>query len=153
MKQLVSISLFALLFTLLILPSCRQKGSDVISEENTFVEAVPEAVVTPGFVHAVYFWLKKDNPELLDEFINEALPKLAEVPSIQSVIWGPPAGTPRAVVDNSYDIAWIVNFASAADQDAYQIDSLHLEFVEKYGSLFEKVQIYDNTVTQYHTSK
>ncbi len=100
----------------------------------------------PGFIHAVYFWLKKDNPELLKEFKEIALPKLATVPSIKNVYWGPPAGTPREVVDNSYDISWIVTFENAAEQDKYQVDPLHVEFVEKYKSLFERVQVYDNLV-------
>lgn len=105
---------------------------------------------TPGFTHAVYFWLKDDNPSLLEDFKKKGLPKLATVPSIQSVTWGPPAGTPRDVVDNSYDLAWIVNFANAADQDKYQVDPLHLEFVKLYEPLFEKVVVYDNIVQHHH---
>lgn len=132
--------------------SCKQQASP----ETTNAEIAPveqKTEVTPGFVHAVYFWLKDDNPELVDDFINNGLPELAKVPSIQSVSWGPAAGTERAVVDNSYDLAWIVNFANAEDQDAYQVDPLHVEFVEKYKSIFERVQVYDNIVNHYYSDK
>ena len=100
----------------------------------------------PGFIHSVYFWLKEDDPDLLKEFKEKALPKLAEVPSIKNVYWGPPAGTPRDVVDNSYDISWIVTFDNAEEQDKYQVDPIHIAFVEKYKSLFERVQVYDSVV-------
>ncbi|MFT4534584.1 MAG: hypothetical protein ACJA1A_002350 [Saprospiraceae bacterium] len=114
--------------------------------KTTFIEEPETKATNPGFIHAVYFWLKKDNPALLKELKEVALPKLATVPSIKNVYWGPPAGTPRDVVDNSYDISWIVTFENAVDQDKYQVDPLHVEFVEKYKSLFEKVQVYDNLV-------
>ena len=128
--------------------SCKPEAKP-IDPQPTSSTASEEVESIPGFVHGVYFWLKKDNPELVDEFIKEGLPKLAAVPSIQSVSWGPPAGTPRDVVDNSYDLAWIVTFKSAEDQDKYQVDPIHLEFVEKYKSIFDHVQVYDNLVTNY----
>ncbi len=144
---------FAIIICVLLsLQSCRQNENNNNQEVNNPAEISKESIATPKFVHAVYFWLKKDNPELVNEFLNDGLPKLAKVPSIQSVSWGPPAGTPREVVDNSYDLAWIVNFASAEDQDKYQVDPLHVEFVEKYKLIFEKVQVYDNLVTS-HVSK
>lgn len=125
-------------------PPAKQIKIEKMTNEST-------TKATPGFTHAVYFWLKKDNPALLEEFKTKGLAKLATVSSIQSVTWGPPAGTPREVVDNSYDMAWIIHFANAADQDEYQVDLIHLEFVELYKSLFERVQVYDNVV-QHHSN-
>ena len=131
--------------------SCKQDQKASQAVDKTTSDVTTMKSTAPGFVHTVYFWLKDDNPELVNDFINNGLPALAKVPSIQSVSWGPPAGTPREVVDNSYDIAWIVNFASAEDQDAYQVDSLHVVFVDKYKSIFEKVQVYDNIVNHFET--
>lgn len=148
MRNLILLS-FSLILLCSTLQSCKQKDNSSDQKANIDAPKTETKIVSPGFVHAVYFWLKKDNPELVKEFIDEGLPKLAKVPSIQSVTWGPPAGTPREVVDNSYDLAWIVNFANAEDQDAYQVDPLHLEFVEKYKSIFDRVQVYDNTVSQF----
>lgn len=117
-------------------------------------QEVEETIITPeqeevkiGFIHNVYFWLKKDaDPEIIETFKSEALPALAEVSSIQKVYWGPPAMTDRSVVDNSYDVAWITMFADSAGHEAYQIDPIHLKFVEEYSDIFEKVAVYDNEV-------
>jgi len=118
-----------LALTIFILQSCKQKENTAEQDNPTPTESTQTKAATPGFVHAVYFWLNDDNPELVDDFINNGLPALAEVPSIQSVSW--------------------VNFATAEDQDAYQVDSLHVVFVEKYKSIFEKVQVYDNLVNHH----
>lgn len=147
-----SFLLLATTFSILAIYSCGPKEKSQNNTPDTIETVIESPQLQPGFVHAVYFWLKKDNPELVNEFVNEGLPLLAKVPSIQSVSWGPPAGTPRDVVDNSYDIAWIVNFANAEDQEKYQVDSLHVEFVDKYKSIFDKVQVYDNIV-EHFTSK
>jgi hypothetical protein len=147
MRQISPIFVVILLSFFTIL-SCAPKEQTQTQDVLENIEP-PQAEVKPGYIHTVYFWLKKDNPELLAEFMNEALPKLAEVPSIQSVSWGPPGSTLRDVVDSSYDLAWIVNFASAEDEEKYQVDPLHVEFVEKYKSIFEKVQVYDNIVDHY----
>ena len=141
--------LFITLLSVFIISSCKQKPEVKQEQAATTTAEVQSPQAEPGFVHAVYFWLKKDNPELVKEFIEVGLPELAKVPSIQSVSWGPPAGTPREVVDNSYDLAWIVNFANAEDQDKYQVDPLHVEFVEKYKSIFDRVQVYDNIVNHH----
>jgi len=150
MRKLMVFSI-STLFVIVIFFSCTPKEKTLSPEVKNSDENISTNIIEPGFTHAVYFWLKKDNPELLDEFVKEGLPKLAKVPSIQSVSWGPPASTSRDVIDGSYDLAWIVNFANAEDQDKYQVAPLHLEFVEKYKSLFEKVQVYDNIVEHYHT--
>lgn len=139
MKNIIT---FIFIITLLTV-SCN------LQTENISTIPIERTEITnthPGFMHVVYFWLKKDKPELLKEFKEKGLPKLATVSSIKNVYWGPPAGTPRDVVDNSYDISWIVTFDSVDEQDKYQVDPIHLEFVDTYKSLFEKVQVYDNVV-------
>jgi len=52
--------------------------------------------------------------------------------------------TPREIVDNTYDFAWICHFQDKAGHDAYQINPIHRAFVEKYEHLFDRVKIYDN---------
>lgn len=130
------ISLYGLLLT-----SCK-------TESSTSHTPIPtnNTIEMPGFIHTVYFWFKEDSdPKLKEEFVN-GLEELAKVKSIQSVYYGPPAGTPRDVVDNSYDYAWVTHFKTSADHDAYQIDPIHLEFIEKYKSLWKEVVVYDNLV-------
>ncbi len=139
MKKISSIIICALLSA----TACNMQNGEKNKKEMNTIEMKAS---NPGFVHAVYFWLKKDNPVLLKEFKEVALPKLATVPSIKNVYWGPSAGTPREVVDNTYDMSWIVTFDSAAEQDEYQVDPIHLEFVKKYESLFDQVKVYDSIV-------
>lgn len=117
----------------------------VVEEAQT--EAVADAEKT-GFVHVVYFWLNEDiSDEDRQRFEAEGLKSLATCPTIQKVYYGPPAMSPRDVVDNSYDFAWVCHFKNKADQDAYQAEPIHLKFIEDFGSMWTKVQVYDNLVT------
>lgn len=134
--------LIVMSFTFL-LTNCNSEDLRTKSSEAT--QKVEESI-RPGFIHTVYFWFEEDaDPKLKEKFID-GLENLAKVKSIQSVFYGPPAGTPRDVVDNSYDYAWITNFATSADHDAYQVDPLHLEFIDKYKALWKEVKVYDNLV-------
>ncbi len=96
------------------------------------------------FVHHVYFWLehpenKKEHAALLD-----GLKKLSAVPSIQQYHIGIPATTNRDVIDTGYAFSWLALFANKADQDAYQIDPIHLDFIDSCKQLWKKVIVYDS---------
>ncbi|MDP8245487.1 MAG: Dabb family protein [Candidatus Hinthialibacter antarcticus] len=97
-----------------------------------------------GFVHMVFFWLK---PEATEEdkksMINDCMKDLAAIESVNHLWAGKPAGTPREVVDNSYDLGLIVVYDDQAGHDAYQDDPRHVAFVQKYKPLFEKIQVFD----------
>lgn len=122
-------------------------GCNVHSDKsNEPKSTIPERVNAPKFIHSVFFYFKDDADTLLKaDFIN-GLDKLANVNSIQRVHYGPPAMTTREVVDNTYDYAWLVDFASEEDHELYQKDPIHLEFIEKYKSLWKEVKVYDNIV-------
>jgi hypothetical protein len=69
------------------------------------------------------------------------------VESIEKMYVGPVAPTEaRGVVDNSYNLALIVHFSDIAGQDAYQIDPVHLKFVDEHKDKWTKVIVYDNLV-------
>jgi len=96
------------------------------------------------FVHHVYFWLKSaDNKEDKNALI-EGLKKLSAVTTIAEYHIGLPAATNRPVIDSSYSVSWCVLFKTAEDQDSYQVDPLHLKFVEECSSLWGKVIVYDS---------
>jgi hypothetical protein len=38
----------------------------------------------------------------------------------------------------------LVLFKDKADQDAYQVDPIHLKFVEQYAHLWSRVVVYDS---------
>jgi hypothetical protein len=93
-------------------------------------------------IHQVYFWLHdKNNTE---EFLTEAVPMLGRCKNVGKFIAGVPAATEdREVVDHSFQVSCTIFFDSLEDQLAYQSDPLHLEFIEKYSSMWSTVKVYD----------
>jgi hypothetical protein len=95
------------------------------------------------FIHHVYFWLKEnDNKNLL--LLIEGLEKLSAVSTIQSFHIGKPAATIRDVIENTYTVSWLVLFKNKDDQDSYQTDPIHLNFVKECSHLWSKVVVYDS---------
>jgi hypothetical protein len=146
-KTLLYMKTIFLLFLIIVLSSCssshqdrsKQKHSESESNQQNLGNHVSEST----FVHTVFFWMKEDLSAEEAKFFEEGMDELGRIPSILSYKWGKPAGTPRDVVDNSYTYAWIGEFASPEDQDAYQIDPLHKKFVEEAKDLWTKIQVYD----------
>lgn len=141
-----------LLLALFLLTACgsndNQQGAMNVTD---MTERAPAADFTaaspaPGFIHTVFFWLREDITDAERAAFLADLNKLRTIDVIQTAHVGRPAGTPREVVDNSYDYAWIVHFNNAADQDAYQEHPVHLQFVEAQEEAWTRVQVYDTVV-------
>lgn len=96
------------------------------------------------FVHHVYFWLKNPDSKEDKAKLVEGLKKLSAVKTIRMFHIGHPAGTDRDVIDRSYSVSWLVLFDNGKDQDSYQTDPIHLNFVEECSSLWTKVIVYDS---------
>ncbi|HVY75744.1 MAG TPA: Dabb family protein [Puia sp.] len=96
------------------------------------------------FIHHVYFWLA--NPENAEERqqLLEGLRKLSKAPTIKRFHIGRPAGTNRNVIDTTYSFSWCILFDSAAEQESYQTDPIHLRFVKECSHLWRRVQVYDS---------
>jgi hypothetical protein len=93
-------------------------------------------------VHAVYFWLKPDlKPQDLARYV-ERLNALVKIPSVVHGWVGTPAETDRPVIDRSYSYGLLVTFKDMAGHDAYQVDPIHLAFLE-CKECWSRVQIYD----------
>ena len=95
------------------------------------------------FIHHVYFWLKNTGNTEDHAALVEGLKKLSRAPSIQQFHIGRPADTNRDVIDGSYAVSWMLIFANDADQATYQIDPMHLKFVEECAHLWSRVIVYD----------
>ena len=115
------------------------------STENASTEnhSMSDQKTNTGFIHTVFFWLKEDATEMEHLAFIKALEVMKTIKTIQHATIGKPANTPRDVVDNSYDYAWIAHFKNAEDQDAYQVDPIHLAFVKSQSHIWTKVQVYD----------
>ncbi len=96
-----------------------------------------------GFIHHVYFWLK--NPENHSDFeqLIDGLTKLSKVKTIQQFHMGKPAATRRDVIESGYSVSWLLLFKHKEDQDSYQVDPIHLKFVDECAHLWRKVVVYD----------
>lgn len=96
------------------------------------------------FIHHVYFWLKNPDSNEDRNKLFEGLKKLSKVTTIRQFHIGRPAATSRGVIDNSYSFSWFLVFDNPADQDSYQVDPIHLKFVEECSHLWNRVIVYDS---------
>jgi hypothetical protein len=136
-------------FALWLLLSAGCVAMDDKSKEpaNTASEAgTAEAAPSATFVHTVFFWMQDSLSEENRQVFLEGLERLKTIETVQHGMVGTPAGTPRDVVDNSYDYALILHFADVAGQDAYQVDPIHQDFVAASQGFWERVQVYDTVL-------
>jgi hypothetical protein len=96
------------------------------------------------FVHHVYFWLKDPADTAARDAIVAGLTALTAAPDILWSHIGVPAAAERGVVDASYAVSWLVFFADKAAQDRYQVDPIHLTFVETCATYWDRVIVYDS---------
>ncbi|MCB0645223.1 MAG: Dabb family protein [Saprospiraceae bacterium] len=130
------------------LTSCQQKQDEITMPTPTpeVEEKAEDMEPDSVFIHTVFFYFKEGvTAEQRTKFEAE-LEKLATCESIYKVWTGKPAGTDRDVVDNTYDYAWVVHFENAEQQDLYQVDPIHLAFIEACKDFWERVQVYDSVV-------
>jgi hypothetical protein len=95
-------------------------------------------------VHTVYFGLHEGtSDDACAQLIEDCRTLLAQVPTVRQIWAGPPAGTPRDVVDNSYGCGLTVLFDDRAGHDVYQDHPLHYDFIERNKAIWQRVQVYD----------
>ena len=96
------------------------------------------------FIHSVYFWLNEGLGEAeAVELRDGCLAHLAKIPGVLRLSVGFPAGTERSVVDNTYAVGLLVEFAGKAEHDYYQVHPDHKAFIEICHRLCSRVQVYD----------
>lgn len=96
------------------------------------------------FVHHVYFWLKDPSSEDDRAQLIEGLKKLSKVKGIKMSHIGQPADTDRNVIDRTYAISWLTIFETSEEQEAYQVDPLHIRFIDECSPVWSKVVVYDS---------
>lgn len=96
------------------------------------------------FIHTVYFWLHEGTSEAaVEQLIGDCRTLLTQVPTVKQIWAGPPAHTPRDVVDNSYGCGLTVVFDDREGHDVYQDHPLHYDFIERNKAIWKRVQVYD----------
>ena len=96
------------------------------------------------FSHVVVFWTDPAQPNAAEELIAGCNHYLKDIPGVLTFHVGKMVGSPRPVVEQSYQVALNLIFPDQAAQDAYQVHPRHVEFVEKvFKRTCKKVVIYD----------
>ena len=83
------------------------------------------------FSHVVIFWTDPANPNAADELIAGANQYLKPIPGVLQFHIGKMVGSPRPVVEQSYQVALNLVFPDKKAQDDYQVHPMHLDFVAK----------------------
>ena len=96
--------------------------------------------------HTVHFWLKPETSADRRAQMLATLKGLVDSPNVTDCRVGKPAGTPREVVDNSYDLQLFTTFKDQAALDRYQSadDQRHMAFIEGFKDCWTRVLIYDS---------
>jgi hypothetical protein len=96
------------------------------------------------FSHVVIFWTDPAKPTATEELLAGAEKYLRPIPGVLSFHVGRMVPSHRDVVEQSYQVALNLQFASKEDEQKYQVHPLHLEFVEKaFKPNCTRVVIYD----------
>ena len=102
------------------------------------------ALIFPMLVHTVYFWLKPELTAAQRADFRKGVESLGGIKSVEKIYVGVPAKTEkRPIIDDSYSVALTVLCKDIAAHDAYQVDPIHLAFVNTCKQYWNRVQIYD----------
>lgn len=98
-------------------------------------------------LHVAYLWAKADISEAEKQKLEAGMKTLLKVKTVKMGYVGKPAATPpREVVDNSYTYSLFLFFDDVKGHDAYQIDPIHIKFVEEHKQYWTKVIVHDSEV-------
>lgn len=118
-------------------------GTSLLALGSTSLFATAPA--SAPLIHHVFFWLKNPSSNADLEKLLEGIRSLKKIETVQEFRIGKPAKTPkRPVIDDSYAVSLYTTFNNVAGHDVYQEHAVHKKFIEVYGSLWSKVQVYDS---------
>ena len=96
-------------------------------------------------IHSVYFWLKPGLTAAERSHFRAEAGTLSAISAIDRIHIGTPAEVAAGgSTDRSFDVALTVFFKDAAAHDAYQVDPVHVAFVEGNRASWVRVQVYDS---------
>jgi hypothetical protein len=100
-----------------------------------------DMILNNTLVHHVHIWLKdKADKKILIEGLNS----LKAINHIRDIHIGVPVGVGNPMGDSLYDASLLVLFNNEAELEAYNIDPIHVAFVENIAkSICAKVTVTD----------
>ncbi|HMP99723.1 MAG TPA: Dabb family protein [Cyclobacteriaceae bacterium] len=95
-------------------------------------------------IHHVFFWMNNPDDASDKDKLLEGLNTLRKIDALRDFRIGVPAATEkREVIESSYDFSLFTAFDDIKGHDAYQVDPVHLKFIDNYKHLWSKVIVYD----------
>ena len=95
-------------------------------------------------VHTVYFWLKPELTLAQRAEFRRGVETLGTIKSVDKFYIGAPAATEkRPVIDHSFSVGITVVCQDVAAEKAYQVDPIHLAFINNCKAFWTRVQVYD----------
>jgi hypothetical protein len=100
----------------------------------------------PGTVdHVVLVWLKRPGNEQDKQILIKQGRELRAIPGIRFLDSGTALPSERPIVDDSFDIAYVMRFDSPAALNAYAVHPVHLKAKEELLRLSRRILVYDVT--------
>jgi hypothetical protein len=93
--------------------------------------------------HHVFFYMAPDASAADKAALRAGIETLTHISPIRQWHIGVPAATDRPVIERGYAFSWLTFFDDMEGEAAYQIDPIHLQFIEQHRHLWTKVVIYD----------
>jgi hypothetical protein len=96
-------------------------------------------------IHSVYFWLRPGLTPAERAHFRSEVQKLSAIRTVKKLYVGAPASiAERDVTERSFDVALTILFGDGPAHDAYQVDPIHLAFVEGNKASWTRVQVFDS---------
>ena len=94
--------------------------------------------------HLVICWLKKPGDPDAWQKLMQLTGILSEIPGVLTVRSGHMIPSPRAIVDSTFDVAFIISFSNQAQMKAYLTHPTHKKVIEEtIRPLVERLVVYD----------
>ncbi len=94
--------------------------------------------------HIVFCWLKEEGDIVQREKIMAAAKSFAQIPGVLEVHTGVSVESDRPIVDDSFDVAITMTFATVDDMNAYIVHPAHKDAVrDVLMPLVSRIKVYD----------
>jgi hypothetical protein len=94
--------------------------------------------------HVVLIWLKRPGNTADRQALRQAAEDLKALPQVKSVSHGTALASERPIVDDSFDVGFVMRFDSPADLHAYETHPQHVAKVNQVlKPLTRKIVVYD----------
>lgn len=100
----------------------------------------------PGSVdHVVLVWLKRPGNDQDQQTLIKLGGELRTIPGLRFLDSGTALPSQRPIVDDSFDVGYVMRFDSPAALDAYAVHPVHMKAKEELTRLSARIVVYDVT--------